>query len=285
MARDESQPASSRAAIRIRRSQSMATIPKRFHFVFGLAPDFANMPFSFIHYLSLRSAIEVNRPEEVVFHCKFRPSGEWWDRIAEAVHIDRVEPPTEIEGRPLINLAHVSDVLRLQILQSEGGIYADIDTIFVRDYAPLLDLAPVVLGEQGINGEEGIGNAIIMAQARAEFIGRWLQGYYPSTSPWTGYRCTGRDDHYLEYTNVFPAYLAARYPDSLHLEPYTSFYWPRAQESHFKWLYQENGASFAQNYSIHLWESLAWDGYLSRLTPQTLRDSDSNFARIVARFL
>lgn len=263
----------------------MTLIPKRFHFIFGLTPDFAEIPFSFIHYLALRSAIDVNRPDEVIFHCKYRPSGQWWDRVSDHVQISSVDPPIEVDGVPLLNVAHMSDVLRLQILRSEGGVYADIDTMFLRSYDPLLNLAPVIVGDQGINGEEGIGNAIIMAEPQAEFIVEWLDGYYPSRSPWGGYRCTSRSSHYLEYTNVFPAYLAARHPHSLHIEPYTSFYWPRAQTSHFKWLYQESGTIFHQSYSIHLWESLAWEDYLRPLSPESLRASDSNFAQIAAPYL
>ena len=56
------------------------------------------------------------------------PSGHWWDLTKPMVKLEFVEPPVEIFGKPITQQAHKSDVIRLQVLLDEGGIYADMLT-------------------------------------------------------------------------------------------------------------------------------------------------------------
>ncbi len=55
-------------------------IPNVIHFCFGLSQDHGGKPFSLVHYLAVRSAVEVNRPDAVRFYYCYEPSGEWWER-------------------------------------------------------------------------------------------------------------------------------------------------------------------------------------------------------------
>jgi len=50
------------------------------HFCFGMTPDFGGRPFSLSHYLAVRSAWEVLKPERMMLHCRYVPTGEWWER-------------------------------------------------------------------------------------------------------------------------------------------------------------------------------------------------------------
>ena len=114
-----------------------SSIPNVFHFVFGLRekPE----TFHLMHYLCLVSCLEVNRPVAVHFHFKHEPLGPWWERIRHRLVLRHVEPEAWVAdfnyADPLIasfRYAHLADFARLRILAEEGGIYADIDTLFFR---------------------------------------------------------------------------------------------------------------------------------------------------------
>ena len=65
------------------------------------------------------------------------------------LQLRRVEVPLHIHGRPLRHHAHQADVLRLQILLEQGGIYLDMDTIVVRPLLPAhLQSTAAMLGIQ-----------------------------------------------------------------------------------------------------------------------------------------
>ena len=50
-------------------------IPNIFHFCFGFTPDFGGKPFSLVHYLAVKSAHEVNKPDMMHFYHKYEPTG------------------------------------------------------------------------------------------------------------------------------------------------------------------------------------------------------------------
>ena len=128
-------------------------IPRVFHFIFGLAENFDGKPFSFIHYMAVKSALARNPEFSANFYCKFEPSGMFWDVAKRYLNVIQIEPPSEIFGNKLFHVAHVSDVIRLQRLEEEGGIYLDLDTITAKSYEPLLNHSTVL-------GIEGTGERI-----------------------------------------------------------------------------------------------------------------------------
>jgi len=50
-------------------------IPNIIHFIYGLKEDFGGIPFSLVHYLAIKSACEVNRPEQINFYFRYEPKG------------------------------------------------------------------------------------------------------------------------------------------------------------------------------------------------------------------
>lgn len=287
-------------------------IPNKIHFIFGLAPDFGGKPFSFVHYLAVLSAAIVNRPETITIHCAHEPDNRFWAAAKEIAQVRRVDPPAEIFGRPLLHYAHKADVLRLLILQREGGIYLDLDTFCVRPFAPLRQHATVM----GIEPHAGLGNAVILSEPNAEFIRVWLEAYRAfDPSRWN------------DLSVRMPYRLAQQNPAAIRVEDPYAFFFPSYDDPMRQWLWQDalgvrrrsHGfcnvlwrklmrsraqptraaamlrhvvASKAwyydrlrKSYCIHLWETLWWDRYLSRLDPATLRTSEGMFARLVADVL
>ncbi|HKD48957.1 MAG TPA: glycosyltransferase, partial [Rhizomicrobium sp.] len=122
----------------------MTRIPKILHYTFGMAPDFGGKPWSLVHHVCLKSAVERIKPEKVCFYCQFEPSTPWWNLSRELLTVVKIAAPQEIFGRPLKHVAHQSDVVRLQRLIAEGGIYLDADVLVHRSFDDLLDNSTVL---------------------------------------------------------------------------------------------------------------------------------------------
>ena len=123
-------------------------IPKVLHYCFGMARDFGEKPWSLVHYVCLRSAVERLRPEKVLFYFEYEPTGPWWNLTREMVTPVAVKAPREIFGIPVIHPAHRSDIVRLERLLEAGGIYLDADVFVQRDFDNLLHHR-TVLGKEG----------------------------------------------------------------------------------------------------------------------------------------
>jgi hypothetical protein len=99
-----------------------AHIPKVVHFVFVTL-----RPVGWIEYVAIRSAsvnvhaekINIWAPKEGNF------PGEMWERIFEipGVVVRRIEMPDTVYGNKVKFQAHVSDLVRLKAVYSEGGEY------------------------------------------------------------------------------------------------------------------------------------------------------------------
>ena len=288
-------------------------IPRRIHFIFGLEPSFGNKPFSFVHYLAIRSAAVVNRPDEIVFHYAHEPDTKWWEAAKKLVTLDRVKPRDEIFGRPISHFAHKADILRLELLNAEGGIYLDIDTFCIRPLEPLLVHDSVM----GVEPNAGLCNAVILARPQSEFIKRWIEHYRDF------------DDTLWDLHSVqLPYSLALAYPGLVHVESEYSFFFPTYDDPMALWLWQcdlgladrvRGAFKVAQDtpyylakegpvriwgylrhavsskrwfyerlrnsYCLHLWESIWWDAHLQRLNPKELARAEGLYAKLVIEVL
>jgi hypothetical protein len=88
-------------------------IPNIIHFCFGFSANPDKRRFEFVHYLAIRTAWQVNRPEHIYFYYKYAPSGYWWDQARQYVTEVVVEPPESVFGNGLLHYAHQADVFRL----------------------------------------------------------------------------------------------------------------------------------------------------------------------------
>lgn len=127
---------------------SQTRIPKIVHFVYGLKDPEPQL--DLIQYLSIKSAYEVIKPEKIIFHYHYMPTGEWFDLIRPLLTLRQVDIPTKIFGNRVDHYAHRADVVRLEALKEFGGIYLDLDVIMLKSLDHLLD-------EQFAMGQEGIG--------------------------------------------------------------------------------------------------------------------------------
>ncbi len=278
----------------------MAEVPRIFHFIFGLRAQ--NEPFHLAYYLCLESCRRVNRPRAIHFHYRHLPYGPWWDRIAPHLTLQRLaDTPAGFapgryqqtqEGRFIashgLSYAHEADFLRLDILIEHGGVYADIDSLFVGAYPDDLYRHECVLGEEppftGANGilHPSLCNAVIVAQPQSRFLRRWRESsseVFDGT--WSRHSCqeAGR--------------LWAEMPEALYVAPQRLLYRFGLERPSFRALFEEYQPDLRGICSIHLWAHLWWhktrrdfsDFHAGLLTERYVRQAESTYARLARPFL
>jgi SAM-dependent methyltransferase len=252
----------------------VSRIPRVLHYTFGMAADFGGKPWSLVHHVCLTSAITHIRPERVLFYCEYEPTGAWWELSRAMITLVKIAAPREIFGMPLAHVAHRSDVVRLQKLIENGGIYLDADVLVQRDFDDLLGESTVL----GREGEVGMANAVILAEPNAPFLLRWLDAYRT-------FRSRGRDEFWNEHSVALPARLAKQYPQDITILSDKAFFWPLWHDHHIDWIFKSNlSIPLDQTYANHLWEANAW-WFLKDLTPGEVRAEDTNFNRWARPYL
>ncbi len=279
----------------------MPRIPHRFHFVFGLRPQ--DRPFHLAHYLCLASCIEVNRPDEILFHYHNEPWGPWWERIRPRLTLNPIRPSDfvarhrgyarHVEGRYIrsrgLDYAHHADFVRLEVLLESGGVYADIDSLFIEPIPPDLFEAEFVLGEEGYVTRDDDGsplrtlcNALIMSAPEARFGQQWYERMYAVfDGTWNRHSC-------LE-----AARLARDNPDRVSVQPENLFFPIPPTAAGLARLFAPSNAELDGASSVHLWEHLWADAgrtdfsrfHLDLLTEKYVRSGSSLYARLARRHL
>lgn len=243
-------------------------IPNIFHFVY-----IKQRPWKLHHYLSVKSAVVRSGAEKVKIWLDEEPEGEWWEKTKPLVEINKVAAPTEIFGKPITQPAHKSDVIRLQVLLEEGGIYADTDVIVVKPFSDLLD-NKFVMGQQGVQGAEGLCPATMLGEPNSIFAAQWLSGFKdtfgggpPGSPTW----CT--------HSVNLPRYLSTVLKDEITIIDHESFFWPLYHQDHVEAIFEPSDLSFPNAYSHHLWES-SGKKYLDEMTIDKIKNGNSLFSRI-----
>jgi hypothetical protein len=236
-------------------------------------------PWSLVHHVCLKSALERIRPEQVYLYSEFEPSGPWWDLSRELLTVQQIEAPREIFGNPVVHFAHRADIVRLDKLLSTGGIYLDADVFVHKSFDDLLHHS-AVLGRQVVEGRNlGLCNAVILAQSEAPFLKRWHSEYRT-------FRSVGRDIYWDEHSVQVPNQLAEKYPNEITILAPSAFFWPTYEQGDLDLMFKSAvPIDVTQAYANHLWESLAWEPYLEHLTPGRVRSVDSNFHQWIRPFV
>ncbi|KAJ9098458.1 hypothetical protein QFC19_006325 [Naganishia cerealis] len=285
-------------------------IPNIVHYVYGLKPPSGmsqqGPEFPYFAYIGMRSAMTVLKPEKIMFHCLYEPTGYWWDQVLNwegwideedggaRKGLVQVVPAREVEfigeeKRPVKHYAHKADILRLEILQHYGGIYLDIDTIILRSFRDAaLMMQDTVLAMEAKHlsishgrasddemTPKGLCNAIIVARPGSTFIKRWLDSYEAF-------------DHnkWADHSVRIPWTLAQLYPTTVTVLSERVFFWPMWTAEHIDAVYVKNEYDFEASGQLayHLWESVA-KKHLANLNPTTLQSGNSSFTRVASRFM
>jgi hypothetical protein len=273
----------------------MSRIPRHFHFIFGLRPQ--TEPFHLVHYLCLESCLRVNRPERLTLYLHHEPYGYYWDLIRPRLAVERVPlVPAVADARyddPLIGqklrYAHHADFIRLEKLVEHGGVYADIDTLFIRPIPDALYENPFVIGREDPVRHEHTGeyrdslcNALMLAEPGSAFARRWLAAMPAALDgSWSNHSCG------------LAARLAAAHPSEVHVEPPATFYPFMWTPADLRALLEENHPWPPSALGVHLWAHLWWDEkrtdfspvHAGLLTHRHIQKADTTYARAARPFL
>ncbi len=285
----------------LRRAISKESIPNQFHFVFGFKQQ--TEPFHLAYYLCLKSCLEVNQPDAIHFHYHYEPHGPYWDLIKPELILHKVgledfvinstAYSTHDEGRFItnqqLNYAHQADFVRLKALLKYGGVYADIDTLFVQALPEKLFEHQAVIGRENdvvLEGSEtpsiSLCNAVIMARPNSSFIDRWLNDSYQAfDGTWSKHSCQ------------LAAIIASEMQDEVHILPEHNFYKHRCTQEGLRTLFEDLDQDFTEVYSMHMWNHLWWDKdridfssfHSGLLDEQYILNGNTTYASVAKPFL
>ncbi|CAG8582102.1 17972_t:CDS:2, partial [Racocetra persica] len=246
-------------------------VPKILHYVY-VNEDPDNLPFDFVHWLAMTSAIETIKPEKTYFHCIYEPKSYWYQLIKPKLSIRETRIVTEIFGNPVQVLQHKSDVIRMEVLRDFGGIYLDIDIIVFQPFDDLLyDDFTMGIEEAW---EQFLCNAVIISRPFAPFLTRWIQGYKNFD-----------DSNWNSHSTRLPYQMSKEYSYDIHVLNKTAFFWPTWLEEHLQLVFKSNDYNFSNQYAYHMWAVKSYNETLRNLSPITIKNVETSFNRAVRKFL
>jgi Glycosyltransferase sugar-binding region containing DXD motif len=244
------------------REGERVTIPRTYHFIFGLRKQVE--PFHLVHFLCIESCFQVHRPDEIVLHYLHEPWGQYWELARRRVSLRRVSQVERISplrygwrnrGCWKYRYAHQSDFLRLDVLIEYGGVYADIDTLFVAPLPAEMFERPFVIGEEDDIVDRTTGkparslcNAFLMAERGSEFARLWRRELDAAF-----------DGSWSNHSTLLPRRLADERPALVHVEPPRSFYPHMWTREGLHAMLASVDPDLQGVYSMHLWSHLWWD--------------------------
>ena len=275
-------------------SEPSSRIPRIVHFVYGLAPQVE--PFHLVHYLALESCRRIVRPERILFHYRNEPYGSWWELARPHLELVRVGEVGEMIGATYderlvperYRYAHHADFVRLDALIAHGGIYADVDTLFLRPFPEALLEKPFVIGRESSFPDELTGeprpslcNALMAAEPGSPFARAWREEM-----------ATSLNGTWNNHSGFLAAELAHRLPAEVHVEPAETFFRFGASPEGIEALFRGCERELVGTVSLHLWQHLWWeadrrdfsDVHARLLTSRRIRSEETTY-NVLARDL
>jgi glycosyl transferase-like sugar-binding protein len=267
---------------------SKPPIPDIVHYVVGLEDPELSYP----AYLSIRSTIQSLNPQILKIHhtSNINQANVYIQSLLRYPQVMMVQHEAEeyVHRIPSTHYAHWADILRLEVLLKDGGIYLDSDVFALKSFSALqTSQLDVVLGNEG-GSRNGLCNAIILARPNATFIQRWLDSYD-----------TFQPDEWNRHSVILPKKWANENPTEVcQLSPHV-FFWPTWTNKHVRWMHEpldqqqmlqtqkmlleKGGSLFDKQLAYHAWNQ-ASGSYLSKLDKETIFRQDTRFNMMVRRF-
>ncbi len=271
-----------------------APIPRIAHFVFGLREQ--DEPFHLVHYLAIASCAAVVEPAEIHLHCHHLPYGFYWDLVRPMVTLHRIERPDLAAHQyddavvARYSYAHEADVVRLDVLAEHGGLYADIDTVFVNAPPSGLWDEDCVIGREkdvvdprtGIE-RSSLSNAVVMARPGASYVRAWRERIEEAfDGSWSAHSCLLADD------------LAHEDPSLVRVEPERTFHHFPPTPGGLRRLLVDCEEPLDGVVSLHLAAHLWWEERRVDFVPEVharvideawIREESSTYAVAASSFL
>ena len=146
---------------------------KNIHFVHGLHDD----GFHICDRLAIASAWMNNPDWSVFLWCSKEPTGEHWEKLKSKVpvRVMLIDNPKVWNGKEIQHYANRTDLIRLSVMYTMGGVYADTDTLTIAPFPKRwFDYEAVIGHEFCGSGTVGLCNAVFFAKPFSRFVWKWL---------------------------------------------------------------------------------------------------------------
>jgi hypothetical protein len=234
-----------------------------------------------MRYLAVKSFNKHNPDYRIFFYTNVAPSGKYWDRVSSYVQVCMIDPPESVFGNPLCHPAHASDVLRIQLLKDNGGVYCDFDTITVKPFDDLLAARKFVIGKLG-SRDWKYGNGVLISPPASPYLEEWHSEY-------SWFRSKGKDSYWDEHSVKMHSNLIAResLKDHVKIVPWEAFYPYRYTET--KKLYNQFMPELITpgTYSVHLYDTSINHKKIQSWTEELILESPDtcSFTAIAAKYI
>lgn len=235
-------------------------------------------------FLNILSILHNLNPFAVYFHVSSPPYGLFWNltRLYDSPRRVVVAPikaelyklidrPVAPRFRPEWAEAHQSDIIRMNILKSTGGIYLDTDVLVLRSFDELRR-SELTMGLQTLSK---MCNGVILASAKSKFLNDWYLGLLNASFAdcW--------DCHSIELpSKLWEKWKMKKESNNHHsndsminIVPLEAFYDPSFSRSDLHELFREPRESqtrrlippYSGKYAVHLWNRVPTSArYLQR---------------------
>ena len=267
------------------RTSERIRIPNIIHFVMiHKVPETAN-PLTFMQMIAIMSAAAANEPLSLYLHTNAEPYGQWWEFLRPLVTVRFIsEIPTSWGSKPIIQGAHLSDRVRMDILLEEGGIYLDFDVISLRPYRTLWtkqDGSPSLDGRgipvemiMGKEKENGLCNAVMISAPNSTFLNIWKEEYEAAFDP----------KKWNEASVLLPKIISLKFPEMIKVVPESAFFLPSFTHTHL--IFEDKYIELSENaYAQHLWSAPHIQHYMDPLAIWPMRSPPRNLFEKMIRFL
>lgn len=274
---------------------AMSRIPRIAHFVFGLREQVD--PFHLMHYLAIETCRRIVQPETIYLHYHHLPFGVFWDEIRPHLTLVRVDLPNEVLTAEYddqlvpaqYRYAHHADFVRLDALIEHGGLYADIDTVFIRPLPGALYDEKFVIGREPDVRDEVTGvrrpslcNALLMAEPGSLYARTWRARM--------GAALNGT---WSNHSGFLAQALSEELTDQVRVEPEESFFPITSTADGLDAFLGDGPVDLSHSYSIHLWAHLWWsfdrrdysEHHAGEMSVENLQASRSPLAELVRPYL
>ena len=273
----------------------MSRIPRIAHFVFGLREQ--SEPFHVLNYLAIETCRRILQPQAIYLHYHYLPFGLFWEEIRPHLTLARVDLSAEVLAAkyddrlvpPEYRYAHHADFVRLDALIEHGGVYADIDTIFVRPIPAALYEEKFVIGREPDVRDELTGtvlpslcNALLMAEPGSAFA-----------SAWRARMGAAMNGTWSNHSGFLAQALSEKMPDEVRIEPEESFFAMPCTPAGLEAFLGDGTVGLSRSYSVHLWAHVWWrfdrtdfsTRHAGEMSLSHLRSSHSPLAELVRPYL
>ncbi|OZB40145.1 MAG: hypothetical protein B7X48_06140 [Acidiphilium sp. 34-60-192] len=229
---------------------TVGSVPKLIFFIqlYGSQERAYSLPLNFIQFMAIRSAFHFHPDFRIILYCDYDPSGIFWDLIKTKVKIEKIVSFPQHNGNKINSYAHMSDILRLKLLLSHGGIYLDLDTLCQKSLEIFM-IDRVVMGQE-IKSDgviQGLCNAVVISPPGAPFLDRWLREYDNFS-----------DQFWNKFSVQVPYELAQLHSDEIMVVGHKNFFWPSWEKTEIEKLFFSDEA-YPDAYIFHLWNQVTAD--------------------------